>query len=111
MTTTSIYTISKGAERVTVADNQSALALTNALMTLDCTEPISKAIINGNRQELDVFEVCFLDKHIKVLTLQDAERVAHWALAFGCIKVSVAKVSHKDKKEEKEKTDGRGKES
>lgn len=101
MNTESIYVITKGGERVTVADNTSALALTNALMALDCTEPVSKAIIHGNRQELDVYEVCFLDKHIKALTLQDAEKVAHWALTFGCNKVSVEKISADKEKEEK----------
>lgn len=100
MNTESIYVITKGGERVTVADNQSALALINALMALDCTESISKAIIHGNRQELDVYEVCFLDKHVNALTLQDAEKVAHWALTFGCKKVSVEKISAEKEKEE-----------
>ena len=101
MTTESIYVIQKGSERVTVADNQSSLALVNALMTLDCTEPITKSVIHGNRQNLDVYEVAFLDKHINVITMQDAERVIHWMLAFGCTKASIEKLV-----EAKEEDDG-----
>lgn len=101
MTTESIYVIQKGSERVTVADNPSSLALVNALMALDCTEPISKSVIHGNRQNLDVYEVTFLDKHINVITLQEAERVIHWMLSFGCTKAGIEKLD-----DEKEESDG-----
>ena len=88
----SIHVIQKGGERVTVADKNSALSLINALAVLDCTEPVTKSIINGNKQELDTYEVKFLDKRVNALTLQDAEKVLHWMLAFGCQKVSIEKL-------------------
>ncbi len=88
----SIHVIQKGGERVTVADKNSALSLINALAVLDCTEPVTKSIINGNKQELDAYEVKFLDNRVKVLTLGDAEKVLHWMLAFGCIKVGIEKL-------------------
>ena len=109
MTTESIYVIQKGSERVTVADNQSSLALVNALMALDCTEPITKSVIHGNRQNLDVYEVIFLDKHINVITMQDAERVIHWMLSFGCTKASIEKLVDEkgDEKDDKGRKDSK----
>lgn len=89
----SIHVIQKGGERVTVADKNSALSLINALAVLDCTEPVTKAIINGNKQELDIYEVKFLDKRVNALSLSDAERVLHWMLTFGCQKASIEKLA------------------
>lgn len=101
MNTESIYVITKGTERVTTADKQSALALISALMVLDCTEPVSKSTINGNRQELEAYEVSFLDKHVNILTLTEAEKVVHWALGYGCNKVTIEKISAGEKEQAK----------
>ena len=92
MSGNSIYTIKKGStERVTVPDYKSALDLMYALNVLECYEPVAKQQIAGNKQDLELFEVCFLDKAIKVVGLSDAELVSHWMLTYGCTKVSIAK--------------------
>jgi len=98
----SIYVVKKGAERVTVADKESSINLVMALMVLDCTEPINKAVINGNKQALDVYEVSFLDKHINVIGLDDSERVIHWMLSYGCKKVAIEKLTSGEETDEQE---------
>lgn len=92
MGTQTIYVVTKGGERVSLADKKSALDLINALAALDCTEPFAMTSINGNKQDLATFETGFLDKHVNVITLQDAEKVLHWMMAFGCNKVSIEKI-------------------
>ena len=96
MNTGTIYVVSKGNERASFADKKSAADLINALTALDCTETFSVTPLNGNRQELPVYETVFFDKHINVVTLADAERVVHWMLNFGCNKVSIEKLDHEN---------------
>ena len=102
MNTGTIYVVTKGGERVSLADKTSAIELINALALLDCTEPFSMTSINGNKQELPIFDTAFLDKHIKVLSMGDAERVIHWMLDFGCAKVSIENVGVKNEGKGKE---------
>lgn len=89
----SIYVIKKGNERVTVPDNKSAQNLMFALNVLECYEPVAKQLINGNRQDLELYEVCFMDKAVKVVGLSDAELVSHWMMIYGCNKVSIIKLA------------------
>lgn len=96
MSGNAIYVIKKGSERVTVPDNKSAQDLMFALNVLECYEPVAKQLINGNKQDLELFEVCFLDKAIKVVGLTDAELVAHWMLVYGCKKVSMEKLIYEE---------------
>lgn len=93
MSGNAIYVIKKGQERVTLPDNKSAQDLMYALNVLDCFEPISKQMINGNKMDLELYEVCFLDKAVKVVGLSDAERVLHWMMIYGCRKCSLEKLS------------------
>ena len=87
-----IYFVKKGEnERVTLPDQKSATDLMYALNVLNCYEQVGKQELKGNKQELVLYEVCFLDKVIKVVGLTDAEKVAHWMLIYGCHKVSIEK--------------------
>ena len=88
----SIYTISKGSEKVSLADKESAKALVAVLMDLDCTEPVSKTVINGNRQQLARYEITFDDKSLKALSLADDEKIMHWLLGFGLTKISIERL-------------------
>ena len=100
METNSIHIVTKGAERVTVPDKASAIAISNALMVLECSEPIAHQTIRGNKQDLEVYEICFLDKHVNVVGQSDVEKILHWVMALGCRKVSVEKISEAPKEEE-----------
>ena len=102
MNTDTIYSVTKGSERVSLADKKSAIELMNALAILDCTETFSMRSLTGNKQDLDVYETGFFGKHINVITLPDAERVLHWMMAFGCTKVSVEKLINDSELHEKE---------
>lgn len=89
----SIYIVRKGdKERVTLPDMKSAQDLMYALNVLNCYEPIGKQEITGNKQDLVLYEVAFLDKAIKVVGQTDAETVMHWMLMYGCHKVSIEKL-------------------
>lgn len=92
MNTDDIYVLLKGDERVSLVDNKSLIDLANALLVLDCTDHISKKKITGNKQVLDVYEIAFLDTHIKVIGMADVEKITHWMLQFGCNKVSIEKL-------------------
>ena len=96
MSGNAIYVVKKGDERVTLPDSKSAQDLMYALNVLDCFEAISKQMINGNRQDLELYEVCFLDKAVKVVGLTDAERVAHWMLVYGCNKTTIEKLAKEE---------------
>lgn len=95
-----MHTIHKGSERIMVQDQTDATDLIVSLTVLGCTDALKNQIILGNREQLEVYEVSFLDKHIKVLTRTDAERVAHWMLELGCLRVSIERIV-----EEQEKTE------
>lgn len=92
MSGNAIYVIKKGQERVTLPDNKSAQDLMFALNVLDCYEPVSKQLINGNKMDLELYEICFLDRAVKVVGLSDAELVLHWMMIYGCSKVSIEKL-------------------
>lgn len=87
-----MHTIHKGSERIMVQDQTDATNLIVSLTVLGCTDALKNQIILGNREQLEVYEVSFLDKHIKVLTRTDAERVAHWMLELGCTKACIEKI-------------------
>jgi len=88
-----IYIVKKGdRERVTLPDLKSAQDLMYALNVLNCYEQIGKQEITGNKQDLVLYEVAFLDKAIKVVGQTDAETVLHWMLMYGCHKVSIEKL-------------------
>ena len=98
MNVNSIHIVSKGQERVTVPDKTSAIALSNALMVLECSEPITHQTIRGNKQELEVYEISFLDKHINVVGQGDVEKILHWVMTLGCQKINISKLGeeHED---------------
>ena len=98
-----MHTIHKGSEKIMVQGQADATNLIVSLTVLGCTDAFKNQIILGNKEQLDVYEVSFLDKHIKVLTRTDAEKVCHWMLELGCQKVSIEKIA-----EEQEETDERG---
>lgn len=103
MSGNSIYVIKKGnSEQVTVPDSKSAQDLMYALNVLDCFDPVAKQKITGNRQDLELYEVCFLDRAVKVVGLSDAERVAHWMLVYGCTKTSIEKLAKEEMQNESE---------
>jgi hypothetical protein len=88
-----IYIVKKGdKERVTLPDMKSAQDLMYALNVLNCYESVGKQEITGNKQDLVLYEVIFLDKAIKVVGQTDAETVLHWMLTYGCNKVSIEKI-------------------
>ena len=94
MSGNTIYVVVKNErERVTLPDNKSAQDLMNALNVLDCYEPVRRQAITGNRQDLVIYEVTFLDKAVKVVGQTDAEMVMHWMLMYGCNKVGIEKIS------------------
>lgn len=88
-----LYFVKKGEnERVTLPDQKSATDLMYALNVLNCYEQVGKQELVGNKQDLVLYEVAFLDKAIKVVGQTDAERVLHWMLKYGCHKVSIEKL-------------------
>lgn len=94
MSGNTIYVVKKGEkERVTLPDIKSAQDLMYALNVLNCYEPIGKQEITGNKQDLVLYEVTFLDKAVKVVGQTDAETVLHWMLLYGCNKVGIEKLS------------------
>jgi len=97
MSGNTIYIVKKGdRERVTLPDKKSAQDLMYALNVLDCYEPLTRQAITGNKQDLVLFEVTFLDKVVRVVGQTDAETVMHWMLLYGCHKVSIEKFEEED---------------
>lgn len=96
MTGNSIFTVTKGRERVTLPNKQSAVDLMYALNLLDCYESITRQEIKGNREDLQLFEIDFLGKTIQVVGQGDCEKIVNWLFTYGCKKVSVQKLSKED---------------
>ena len=100
MSGNTIYIVKKGEkERVTLPDIKSAQDLMYALNVLNCYEQVGKQEIAGNKQDLVLYEVSFLDKAVKVVGQTDAERVLHWMLLYGCHKVSIEKLEEESYQE------------
>ena len=93
MSGNTVYVINKGNEKVTLPDKISATELVLSLTILGCCDPITNQVISGNRQDHDLYEVCFLDKHVKVINQLDAEMILCWMLNYGCQKVSIEKLN------------------
>ena len=93
MSGNTLYVVKKGEDRVTVSDVKSSQDLMYALNVLDCYEQVGRQVIIGNKQNLMLFEVTFLDKSINVVGLTDAETVLHWMLTYGCTKVQIKKLN------------------
>ena len=89
MSTDTIHYVNKNGVTVNLVDKDSAIGLVHALMVMDCTEPISRSFIQGNKQELDVYKVSFMDKSLNVIGLQDSIKVLHWMLQAGCPKGNI----------------------
>ena len=93
MSGNTIFTVIKGGkDRVTLPDKKSMHDLMYALNVLDCYETLGKQEIKGNRQDLELFEVTFIDRAIKVVGKADAEKVIDWMLTYGCSKVGIEKL-------------------
>ena len=84
-----LFIVSKGSTRIQLVDKMSALHLVSTLAALECTEPITSAKISGCKDYGNIFEVCFLDKAIKIAGQKEAETVMNWMLTYGCKKVSI----------------------
>lgn len=96
-----MYFLSKGNAKVEMPDKKSATDLIYALTIMGSTESMSVQTIVGNKEQVPVFEVCFLDKAIKVYGQYNAETVMSWMFSAGVNKVTVTKL------DEKEMEDGR----
>ena len=93
MSGNTIYIVKKGdRERVTLPDIKSAQDLMHALNVLNCYESVGKQEITGNKQDLVLYEVSFLDKAVKIVGQTDAELVLHWMFTYGCNKVTIEKL-------------------
>ena len=88
-----IYIVKRGNTRVTLPDKTSATNIVIALTVLGGCDSISTQMITGNKQDLELFELAFLDKHVKVVSQHDAEVVLHWMMELGCQKVTIEKIS------------------
>ena len=91
-----IYVLQKGDERVSLDDHKSLLDLSCALMVKGCTENVAQKEIKGHKPADDIYEVSFLDKHIKVVGISDVEKVVHWMLSFGVNKIVISKLGESD---------------
>lgn len=91
-----LFIVSKGNVRIQLTDKVSALHLVSTLAALECTEPITSSKISGCKDYGDVFEVCFLDKAIRIAGQREAEQVLNWMLTYGCAKVSITKLTQED---------------
>lgn len=95
MSGNTIYVVKKGErERVTLPDKKSAQDLMYALNVLDCYEPVARQTITGNKQDLELYEVSFLDRAVNIVGLTDAETVLHWMLSYGCRKVQIERLQN-----------------
>lgn len=100
MSGNSIFTVTKGkTERVTLPDRESAIDLMHALNVLDCYESVTRQEIQGNREDLIIYEVCFLGKNIRVVGQSDCEKVINWLFTYGCTKASIEKLSEKERED------------
>lgn len=97
-----LFIVSKGNTRIQLADKVSALHLVSTLAALECTEPITSSKISGCKDYGDVYEVCFLDKAIRIAGQREAEQVLNWMLTYGCSKVSIEKLSKEEIQNESE---------
>ena len=94
-----MYIVTKGSRKIGLPDKESATNLIYSLTIMGCSEPISTQHIIGNKEEPELFEVCFLDKAITVINQDDAEQVLSWMLTLGCIKGSIERLKVSDKEE------------
>lgn len=97
MSGNSIFTVTKGRERVTLPNKESAIDLMYALNVLDCYESITRQEIQGNREDLQLFEVDFIGKTIQVVGQTDCEKVVNWLFTYGCTKMNIKKICKEDK--------------
>lgn len=100
MAGSSIFTVTKGRERVTLPNKESAIDLMFALNVLDCYESITRQEIKGNREDLQLFEVDFLGKSIQVVGQSDCERIINWLFTYGCKKICVEKINKEEMQNE-----------
>lgn len=96
-----MYIVNKGAEKVMLPDQIGATDLIQSMIVMGCGESIKNQYIGGNKEQLQLYEVCFLDKHIKVYTQEDALRVISWMFTLGCNKASVERLVEDDNTSEK----------
>lgn len=87
-----MYIVNKGLEKVSLADLESAKALLYSLSDYDCQDTFKKQHICGTNKE-GAFNVCFDDRKIVVITLEDAERICHWMLTLGCATVTIERLA------------------
>lgn len=88
-----IYIVKRGNTRVTLPDKASATNIVIALTILGCCDPLTTQMIAGNKQDLELFELAFLDKHVKIVSQHDAEVVLHWMMELGCQKATIGRIS------------------
>ena len=87
-----MYIVTKGDNRISLPEKEDATSLIYSLTVMGCSEPIKTQQIIGNKEEPELFEVCFLDKAVTVINQADAEQVLSWMLSLGCKKVSIERL-------------------
>jgi len=94
MSGNSIFTVTKGSKKdqVTLPNRESAIDLMHALNVLDCYESVTRQEIQGNRQDLQLYEIGFLGKIIQVVGQTDCEKVINWLFTYGCTQMNVKKI-------------------
>ena len=98
-----MYIVNKGTEKVMMPEQVGATDLIQSMIIMGCGESIKNQYIGGNKEQLQIYEVCFLDKHIKVYTQEDALKVVAWMLTLGCNKASIERLVN-DNDDTSEKT-------
>ena len=91
-----MYIVNKGAEKVMLPEQIGATDLIQSMIVMGCGDSIKNQYIGGNKEQLQLYEVCFLDKHIKVYTQEDALRVISWMFTLGCNKASIERLVNED---------------
>ena len=86
--------VTKGFEKVAVANLENAKALMRALSDLNCNESIARQEVIGKEGSFG-YMTCFNDTEIATGTMDDAQRIASWVLRLGCSSVTI-KVSEGD---------------
>lgn len=86
-----MYFVSKGVEKVSVTDLESAKALLYSLSDYDCSDSFKKQYVAGI-EKAGTFKVLFDEREIITVSLEDAERVQHWMLTLGCQNVTIERI-------------------
>lgn len=85
--------VTKGIEKVILADKESARTLIHALSDYDAKENYGVQHIIGTDNP-PMFMVSFDDRDISTVKLEDAEMIAHWMLALDCTEIIIRRIAN-----------------